>query len=1531
MADLSSGAYGPPIPTGPTTPSKPFAQQLEESYFAGSKPSQDELAGFRNFLSLVQQSGKSNSQIEAEFQGLKNTGMNFAGTLGNDYYQNKLFEQLTNQRKNLETDQYYKGSIDSMGGIDTATQYMASLLTRSGIRDLSEIGERVEKVPQYAPKTNYYTTGDDLQRFDNLIASGRYGQEFVPTDTESGAGYVRPARPPAGEMVDVDGKKYFVQYGEQNMGDASYTYGYLVPAEQTGTQVTTKLINKRTGEQLKQGHDASYIYSNTQNSYLDGEQADSDYTIGGSFAGGNTSLKLRMINGLPVFYSTPGPSSSDMPSPEFMSAALGMASLMFPGIGTAIGGAITGSLGIAASAAVNAAIGTGVLTTIASGGDVKKGVISGLTAYVAPAIASELGNAAGSIFDSPMGKKMFESMSASALRAAALGQDVEKAVLGAAAGEMFNVVTSQIPGFSDIKDPVLRNAISQAVQAGLTAEGGFSDKVQAAALQGAVTMGLSQMKVDGKSFANLTPSQQKIATEFLQSALTGKPLNNQAILESALSEAAGRVKTAISAERAGQTDLSAFDASVGLTKPATPLEDDIGFAISPSLNVPGTAPVSTEDVNNVPRPSLDPATGVVGPPDMGPTIRRESFISDPNQPTRQLAPGFIPGEVPMSLQKISSADPLADEIQRQSDLIGSGQIAPFVQVASSGQVATDAVVSDRFANIERFRNALQPGSTQIWLENELEGLEAVVKRARDAGVSDDVIEETLLELQATKPDFRDLLRANAVKPEGLGEPSGAAQVGDVTKEGETKPDKAGVVSVGESVAPPVTGGETFFGKGSGAAAGFVPFSLVAFDQGTGTTTYDMNNGFSLFLFADGRQKIMDNESKVIIDLTELPPDLQTEVQTRMVAADAAKSAEALQVPAQKPTDTIPVDKTETKPVDVTPPKPVDVTPTKPVDVPPVETKPTEPLKVDTTNIQPKAEDTAATQSDTKPTGDTSQTVTQAGGSTPAEVTRPSPRSEPPLVYVPPELPVVAPQPARYTPPADSGPTITLPEAPRSSVPPSIPPAPVVTPPDIATEQTKPKGETPSPRSEPPLVVVPPTLPVVPPEPPRYTPPSDSGPKVTLPTYTPPPPPPTFPPISDAAASTGTGTSTSVSTDTASGTGTSVSADTSSGTGIGVGSGAGSGAGVSTQPSLTEEQVRGIVSEIKFPAGLSEEDVRRIFADVMTENPGLGISDVKAAIDTALSLLPASASPADVDRTVSTTVGKPSVADNPNTPEDESKPATGVYAVIESAGKKTGEQITSLEGEIAKLTQAQKDAKEAADEQKRLEEEAAKAAEEQGRQRSLLNLGTSILGGAAGAGILGGLGSVAAPTTTALPPLRGLTTGEATKDEFVSPLAAFQKQIGLTQPEQEPKQEEQERAMPYFSYGQPSEVASVLGLQDEEDQMAATGGLITPLMASGGLPVVHYAGKPRMDFRKGAYVQGPGDGQSDDIPAMLADGEFVWPADVVSALGNGSNKAGAKKLYQAMHNIRSKHRSTGPKDLPPPALDSPLSYLSKAKR
>jgi len=65
------------------------------------------------------------------------------------------------------------------------------------------------------------------------------------------------------------------------------------------------------------------------------------------------------------------------------------------------------------------------------------------------------------------------------------------------------------------------------------------------------------------------------------------------------------------------------------------------------------------------------------------------------------------------------------------------------------------------------------------------------------------------------------------------------------------------------------------------------------------------------------------------------------------------------------------------------------------------------------------------------------------------------------------------------------------------------------------------------------------------------------------------------------------------------------------------------------------------------------------------------------------------------------------------------------------------------------------------------------------------------------------------------------------------------------------------------------------------------------------------------LREGRFLNGEGDGMSDEIPAsiegevdaLLSDGEFVIPADVVSHLGNGSSAAGAKVLYDMMDRVR----------------------------
>ena len=61
----------------------------------------------------------------------------------------------------------------------------------------------------------------------------------------------------------------------------------------------------------------------------------------------------------------------------------------------------------------------------------------------------------------------------------------------------------------------------------------------------------------------------------------------------------------------------------------------------------------------------------------------------------------------------------------------------------------------------------------------------------------------------------------------------------------------------------------------------------------------------------------------------------------------------------------------------------------------------------------------------------------------------------------------------------------------------------------------------------------------------------------------------------------------------------------------------------------------------------------------------------------------------------------------------------------------------------------------------------------------------------------------------------------------------------------------------------------------------------------------------MDLRQGGESEGPGTGTSDDIPAMLSDGEFVMTAKAVRGAGGGDRREGAKQMYQMMDNLEAR--------------------------
>jgi len=150
------------------------------------------------------------------------------------------------------------------------------------------------------------------------------------------------------------------------------------------------------------------------------------------------------------------------------------------------------------------------------------------------------------------------------------------------------------------------------------------------------------------------------------------------------------------------------------------------------------------------------------------------------------------------------------------------------------------------------------------------------------------------------------------------------------------------------------------------------------------------------------------------------------------------------------------------------------------------------------------------------------------------------------------------------------------------------------------------------------------------------------------------------------------------------------------------------------------------------------------------------------------------------------------------------------------------------------------------------------------------------------------------------------------------------QVGQQQPPQQAQQQGLPQQMPPQMAQQMPQGMPQQGMMPQQQGMP-------PPMRRGGLP--HASNVPitqgRMDFRRGSAVHGAGDGQSDDIPAMLADGEYVIDAETVAQIGNGSTKAGAQALDKFREGIRA-HKRSAPINKIPPKTKALTSYLKGAK-
>jgi hypothetical protein len=154
------------------------------------------------------------------------------------------------------------------------------------------------------------------------------------------------------------------------------------------------------------------------------------------------------------------------------------------------------------------------------------------------------------------------------------------------------------------------------------------------------------------------------------------------------------------------------------------------------------------------------------------------------------------------------------------------------------------------------------------------------------------------------------------------------------------------------------------------------------------------------------------------------------------------------------------------------------------------------------------------------------------------------------------------------------------------------------------------------------------------------------------------------------------------------------------------------------------------------------------------------------------------------------------------------------------------------------------------------------------------------------------------------PSRGYAEGGKVNDSLAELIAAYQDKSG-----------EGDGVVPLVS------LLPQLGLPPQAVRALIHGGGGGVGMAEGG-PLEQTGPLSHGDY---GLVSGGGDGQSDTVPINASAGEYVFDAETVSMLGNGSNDAGADILDQWREYLREHKRSASSDEIGPESKD-PNDYL-----
>jgi hypothetical protein len=185
-------------------------------------------------------------------------------------------------------------------------------------------------------------------------------------------------------------------------------------------------------------------------------------------------------------------------------------------------------------------------------------------------------------------------------------------------------------------------------------------------------------------------------------------------------------------------------------------------------------------------------------------------------------------------------------------------------------------------------------------------------------------------------------------------------------------------------------------------------------------------------------------------------------------------------------------------------------------------------------------------------------------------------------------------------------------------------------------------------------------------------------------------------------------------------------------------------------------------------------------------------------------------------------------------------------------------------------------------------------------------GLARLGVGTSAGIENVLGAAAAPTAAAVANAPAIAGG----------LSAGQLYGGLTALSAVSDMTRQPNVAPtkYFSYHTGSPFDTEAEARAEDRKFEARNNMS---YEDNNLPApttFHSSGRISGGYAQGGYIEGPGTGTSDSIPAvikqggvpvqeaLLSDGEFVMTEAAVKGAGNGNRKQGAANMYAMMRDF-----------------------------